>query len=126
MVKGKGDRASRSVICCAPSRLDEGMLCAPFAQVNAFCACETLCSCLTGTVRLAHISVMHLRDYLRPADGHRITATDLANRMGVSHTTVIRWADGTISPSAAALVALHKATDGKVTPNDMLNVDVAA
>ena len=68
---------------------------------------------------------MHLRDYLRPADGQRITATDLAARMGVAHTTVLRWADGTIKPSGAALKALHEVTGGKVTPDDMILVKEA-
>jgi DNA-binding transcriptional regulator YiaG len=46
--------------------------------------------------------------------------------MGVSHTTVLRWADGTITPTGDALLRLHAATGGLVTPNDMLGVEVAA
>jgi DNA-binding transcriptional regulator YdaS (Cro superfamily) len=39
--------------------------------------------------------------------------------MGVSHTTVMRWADGTIKPNTDTLARLYEATGGKVTPNDM-------
>ncbi len=62
---------------------------------------------------------MHLRDFLRPADGPPVTATWLATKMGVSHTTVMRWADGTIKPNTDTLARLYEATGGKVTPNDM-------
>ncbi len=68
---------------------------------------------------------MHLRDYLKPKDGKRIPASVLAEEIGVAHTTVLRWADGTIQPGAEALRKIHAATGGAVTPNDMLGLDAA-
>ncbi len=65
---------------------------------------------------------MHLSDYLRPVDGDAVPASVLARKMGVSHTTVIRLANGLMNPSADMLLKLYEATDGQVTPNDMLGV----
>lgn len=49
-----------------------------------------------------------------------VTASGLARAMGVSHTTILRWADGTISPDVERLRKLHEVTDQQVSPNDWL------
>lgn len=62
---------------------------------------------------------MHLRDFLyRQGERPRIAA--FAREFGVSHSTVLRWCDGTAMPSADNLVEIHRLTDGAVTPNDMV------
>lgn len=65
---------------------------------------------------------MHLSDYLNSTDGDRVTASDLARMLGVSHSTISRLANKKAEPSADMLRKLHKATSGKVTPDDMLGV----
>ena len=63
---------------------------------------------------------MHLSDYLKPKEGEPIPASVLARRMGVSHSTILRLADGKMRASANMLARLRDATDGQVTPNDMI------
>ena len=73
---------------------------------------------LTRTERTTHISaVMRLAEYLGQPG---ITASALARVVGVSHSTIGRWADGSIEPSLSGMRKLHEATGGKVTPNDFL------
>lgn len=62
---------------------------------------------------------MKLREYL---DREKITVTEFGRRCGVQHSTVLRWIDRAISPSADALLSIHRATGGAVTPNDMLGI----
>ena len=60
---------------------------------------------------------MKLRDYL---DGPEITAASLGRKVGVSHSTILRWANGSMQPSMGRLRDLSVATGGKVQPNDFL------
>ena len=60
---------------------------------------------------------MMLSDYLRE---NNLTLAEFAERVSVVHTTVMRWANGTLFPSAAAMRRIHAATDGQVTANDLL------
>ena len=65
---------------------------------------------------------MTLCEYLeQPA----VTASNLARRVGVAHTTILRWANGSICPNSQRLNRLHEATDGKVAPNDFLTRQAA-
>ncbi len=60
---------------------------------------------------------MTLSEYLlRPG----VTAAHLARQVGVSQSTIGRWADGSMDPSLGGLKRLHEATGGLVTPNDFL------
>jgi transcriptional regulator with XRE-family HTH domain len=63
---------------------------------------------------------MHLRDYLIPEG--RVRGAHLARKMGVGKATISRLAKGDIQPSAEMLRKLFAATDGAVTPNDMLGI----
>ena len=51
---------------------------------------------------------------------HRINQASLANRLGVSKNTISRWEVGERIPCPALMRAIHAATDGKVTPNDLI------
>jgi transcriptional regulator with XRE-family HTH domain len=52
-------------------------------------------------------------------DEKKLTATELGRRLGVAHTTVLRWEAGEMFPSAEMLLRIEKETAGKVTPNDL-------
>ncbi|WP_206030313.1 type II toxin-antitoxin system CcdA family antitoxin [Roseomonas sp. AR75] len=59
---------------------------------------------------------MTLRDYLRRTG---TTLTAFGDRVGVSHTTVMRWAAGQAAPrDKATMEAVARATDGAVTAAD--------
>ena len=68
-------------------------------------------------MRVTHITSMTLSDYLKQPD---VTATGVARQIGVSHSTVLRWADGSIQPPMDRLRKLNEVTAGQVTPNDFL------
>lgn len=59
---------------------------------------------------------MDLRTYLS-LEG--VTATSLAARLGVAHTTVLRWANGTLKPKAKHVAEVVEATDGEVTAAEL-------
>jgi DNA-binding transcriptional regulator YdaS (Cro superfamily) len=44
--------------------------------------------------------------------------TELARQLGVSHTTVIRWCDGTRIPRSEMMDRIRAETGGAVQPND--------
>lgn len=48
-----------------------------------------------------------------------LTATELGRRIGVAHSTVLRWEAGEMFPSAEMLLRIEKETGGAVTPNDL-------
>ncbi|MGX9963137.1 YdaS family helix-turn-helix protein [Roseomonas sp. F4] len=48
-----------------------------------------------------------------------VTATSLAARLGVAHTTVLRWADGTLRPKAKRVAQIVKVTGGAVTAAEL-------
>lgn len=52
-------------------------------------------------------------------DEKKLTATELGRRLGVAHTTILRWEAGEMFPSAEMLLRIEKETAGKVTPNDL-------
>ena len=60
---------------------------------------------------------MKLRTYL---DRPGVTASGLARKVGVAHSTILRLADETQQPTMETLRRLHAATEGEVTPNDFL------
>lgn len=62
---------------------------------------------------------MTLADYLK-ADGNR--ASDLANAIGVAVSTITRAARGETIPSRELMQAIHRHTDGAVTPNDFFGI----
>ena len=49
-----------------------------------------------------------------------IRPSAFARRLGVSHTTVSRWLDGSTPPSPASMNAVFRETGGAVTANDLL------
>lgn len=59
---------------------------------------------------------MDLRTYL---DQPGVTASALAAKIGVAHTTVIRWADRTLKPEPGRIPAIVAATDGRVTAAEL-------
>jgi len=63
---------------------------------------------------------MHLKDFLRPADGRILTNVMFAKSIGRHESIVSRWANGTVMPDAESLKLIEQATNGAVTANDML------
>ena len=58
---------------------------------------------------------MTLAEYLK---ARKLSQKALADKMGVSHTTVARWANGYTTPRGRAMHALTRATGGEVTAVD--------
>ncbi len=63
---------------------------------------------------------MHLREYLEGSDGRKLPAATFARLMGVATATVLRWANGTLTPSPAAMRKMYEVTKGQVRPDDMV------
>ncbi len=63
---------------------------------------------------------MTLTDYLRQPGQ---TATALAQKCGVSVSTITRVAAGTQQPSRALMQDIFKHTDGSVTANDIHGIE---
>ena len=80
---------------------------------------EMLLFLLDACGRAAHTEHMKLIDYMTTT---RITSVALARRIGVSHSTVLRWAHGTMSPSMRRIPAIETATEGKVAAQDFVPV----
>lgn len=71
---------------------------------------------LDSHIVLVHFSFMKLGEYLERTD---TTLQALGERLGVSHTTVLRWATGQAMPRGRArMEALARATQGAVTAAD--------
>jgi post-segregation antitoxin (ccd killing protein) len=67
-------------------------------------------------IPIVHFSSMKLAEYLERTD---TTLQALGERLGVSHTTVLRWATGQAVPRGRArMEALARATQGAVTAVD--------
>lgn len=60
---------------------------------------------------------MTLAEYLSSTRG---AALLLARKLGVSHTTVYRWASGKMEPSLATCARIEAHTGGKVRVRDMV------
>jgi len=60
---------------------------------------------------------MQLRDYLAQK-GER--PAEFARRTGLTHTTISRILNGRRSAGRRVIEAIHDATDGKVTANDLV------
>jgi DNA-binding transcriptional regulator YdaS (Cro superfamily) len=73
-------------------------------------------------MRLKDPNEMKLKDYFA-VSGEAVT--DFAARVRVTATTVWRWLSGTRHPNRAQMQAIHKATRGAVTPNDLVLDEVA-
>lgn len=65
---------------------------------------------------------MRLSDYLEASS---IRPTAFARQLGVSHTTVARWAAGTVPPSLEWMEKIAEATGGQVMPNDFMRQPAA-
>ena len=48
-----------------------------------------------------------------------VTASGLAARIGVSHSTVLRWAAKTLKPDVDRIPAIVEATEGQVTAAEL-------
>lgn len=67
---------------------------------------------------------MRLSEYLTAA---QTTPTAFARKLGVAHSTVLRWAAGDVAPSLDWMERIATATGGEVMPNDfMRDGDVGA
>ena len=64
---------------------------------------------------------MHLRDFLRPAEGRPLSNADFARQIGRPESTVSRWVSGEVMPDPVGLLLLRQATNGVVTADDMLD-----
>jgi transcriptional regulator with XRE-family HTH domain len=62
---------------------------------------------------------MKLADYL---DAEKVSATTLADRVGVSVSTITRAARGEILPSRELMGKIFEATGEAVTPNDFFGI----
>ena len=62
---------------------------------------------------------MNLKSYLFD---ERIAIAEFGQKIGVGSPTVWRWAEGKCFPAPHHLRAIAEATDGRVTPNDFLDV----
>lgn len=51
----------------------------------------------------------------------KIRPSAFARQIGMSHTTVLRWIEGSSVPSPAAMRAVFEATGGDVTANDLIH-----
>jgi hypothetical protein len=71
-----------------------------------------------------HAIAMHLREYLEGPDGRKLPASTFAQRMGVTTATVLRWANGNLIPSPAAMRKMFDVTNGQVRPDDMVLTQV--
>ena len=65
---------------------------------------------------------MHLKDYLSE---NNLTQQKFADQIGVTQATVARWAGGVQFPHPIFLHKIEKATEGRVTPSDMVSLWVA-
>jgi DNA-binding transcriptional regulator YdaS (Cro superfamily) len=60
---------------------------------------------------------MTLSEYLAQTNTR---PTAFARKLGVAHTTVLRWVSGETSPPLSAMGRISQATNGAVQPNDFL------
>ena len=67
-----------------------------------------------------HVSAMNLSDWLLT---RKKTATWLAEQVGVDRSVISRIKDGRVTPSLETAVAIHKATNGDVKPEDLIRRD---
>ena len=64
-------------------------------------------------------AVMKLEDYLLE---NSLTLSDFSGRCGVSAPTIFRIKNKQVVPSKSTMVAILEATDGLVTPNDLVGL----
>ena len=58
---------------------------------------------------------MDLRQYLSE---HKLTASEFARTIGVAHSTVLRWADGSLIPTVENAQKIARATESRVGLED--------
>ncbi len=63
---------------------------------------------------------MKLSDYM---EKRSLSATALAEQLGVSVSTVTRAVKGEAVPSKSLMASIHKLTSGKVTPSDFYDLE---
>lgn len=77
---------------------------------------SSMCTiCLTANVQKMHSPDMELREWLSKKD---MRASAFARSINRSHTTVLRWIEGSTLPSPQAMRDVLSATKGRVTPSD--------
>lgn len=64
------------------------------------------------------LRVMTLEEYLETAGRDRLSKIELAGKLSVSPITVNRWLSGSRFPDKGMILAVEKATGGKVRPAD--------
>jgi transcriptional regulator with XRE-family HTH domain len=64
-------------------------------------------------MRGTHITDMHLSDYLSKL---KLSDEDFAERAGVDRSTVSRWRNRVMRPSAEQIVNINEITGGRVDP----------
>lgn len=65
---------------------------------------------------------MTLHEYL---SRHALRPAEFARSLGVSAATISRVLNGRVVPRRALMAAIHAATGGRVTPNDLLDLHPA-
>lgn len=72
---------------------------------------------MTRTVRGTHnVTIMGLKDYRK---ANSLSAAEMGRLLGVTHSTILRWEDGKMSPSAHFIRKINEVTRGAVTANDL-------
>lgn len=51
---------------------------------------------------------------------HGLSRSEMGRRIGVAHTTIARWECGDMLPDGDMLLRIVEATQGEVSPNDMI------
>ncbi len=63
---------------------------------------------------------MKLSEYMKKRS---LSATALAEELGVAVSTITRAANGKVMPSKPLMASIHKLTAGKVTPSDFYDLE---
>lgn len=66
-------------------------------------------------MHVVHILRMELKEWLKRND---MRVSEFARSIGKSHTTVLRWIDGTTTPSPKAMRLVMTKTHKRVMPSD--------
>jgi transcriptional regulator with XRE-family HTH domain len=50
---------------------------------------------------------------------HKLTVLAFSRQLGVRHSTVLRWEDGSVKPSTKLIARIREITGGAIMPNDL-------